>query len=135
MRHSSWLKTTAINLLMLILGALPLFLLLSGIFARAAGWESPGDIVGTASVLLPAMVGPMLLGGVVYVVCLNVALARTQRSSRVLAVALTPLVTSGFLLLGMRPLIGMKHMLLALIVALVLYGFVVRLPAERRSGG
>ena len=128
MRSSSWWKAGVTDILVLIAGFLPLFLLLAGALARVSGAEESGDLLGTASVLYPGFVAPVLLGGVLYLLCLF-ALAQRQRAHRrVWAVGLTPLVALGFLPFGMRDVLTLNHFLIALVIGLLLYGLVVRFP-------
>ncbi len=127
MPESSWMRAGAKNLALLLLAFLPVFLLLAGLLGRIGG-HFTSDVLGDASVLYPGLLGPVFLGGLVYLGCLFAALGRVRANGRVLAVALTPLIAIGFAPFGVGHVLTISHFLIAFLISLVLYGLLVRLP-------
>ena len=129
MQNVSWLKAGSRNFALLLVGFLPLFLLLAGIFAKLGSIVSPGDILGTAFVLYPGLLAPVLSGGFLYLVCIFVVAGRLSSKPRAIAVAFTPLIPVGFLFFGMGYILRLPHFLLALALSLIAYGLVVTIPS------
>lgn len=132
MRDLSWMRRGAKNLALLVLVFIPLFLLLSGMLGRIGG-RSTTDVPSVALVLYPAVLGPVLLGGLVYLGCLFTALGYVGTNARVLAVALTPLIALGFVPFEMGHILTIAHFLIAFTLSLAVYGFLVRLPNRQSS--
>lgn len=128
MPSPTWLKAGLRNVLILLIGILPLFLILAGIMARAAGVEPRSDVIGNATVLFPWFLLPMTLGGLLYLTLVFQMAKRVTRNSRLVAVILSPTVAVGFLAAGMGDVLSTIHFLIALLVSGVVYGLLIRIP-------
>ena len=121
------MRAGAKNLALLLLAILPFFLLLAGFLGRIGGHPT-SDVLGDASVLYLGLLGPVFLGGLVYLACLFAALGRIQTNRRVVAVGLTPLIALGFIPFGVGHVLTISHFLIAFLISLVLYGLLARFP-------
>lgn len=136
MLKTTWLKAGMTNIALLLAVILPLFLILSGLLARATGRDPEADVIGTTTVLFPGFLGPMLVGGLIYLALLFMTVARARGRERLLAVGLTPLLALGFVLFSAGHVLAISHFLAAFALAALVFGFLVRIPAadQRREG-
>lgn len=130
MRSSSWVSSTLKNVAILLIVIVPIFLLLSGLLARAMKHDVSNDLIGTAFVLLPAILGPMLLGAAVYLLVVAVVVSQVQDHERLIAVLLTPLMALGFATFSVRHLLTTSNFLTAFCVSALVFGVLIRVPAH-----
>lgn len=121
------------NLLLLVLVFLPVFLLLAGLLTRFTRQGGATDVIGTATVLYVGFILPVLTGGVFYLIILFAAAHRNPSRPRALALLLSPLIVLGLLIFGVGYVLTTPHFAAALVVALLVYGWLVRIPPQ--SGG
>lgn len=133
MTSANWKKTAAANLALLAIGVAPVCLLLMGLFAHVRDATPTSSVVGTASVLFPVMLGPLLAGGVVYLTLLSWISGHIKRGRRVVAVALTPVVALGFGVFGSLGMAAQRNVWPALFASLCCYGFLVRIPGSENQ--
>jgi hypothetical protein len=128
MRIPTRVKLFLRNLLVLLCVTLPLLVLLFGLFNR----EEATDFLGEAVLLYVGFIGPMVIGGVLYLLVLSLLTSYLPRRGRLSAFALAPLLGVGWVVFGMAGFFAMRGFAVSFIASVIVYGMLVK-PSSTTS--